>query len=54
MKSFICSLCHNGILGGGLYIDIAFQNKKRPKGIGEISDAFLIKICSDRLTNSGK
>ncbi len=20
-KSFICSLCHNGILGGGLYID---------------------------------
>ena len=21
MKSFICSLCHNGILGGGLYLD---------------------------------
>lgn len=20
-KSFICSLCHNGILGGGLYLD---------------------------------
>lgn len=20
-KSFMCSLCHNGILGGGLYID---------------------------------
>ena len=34
--------------------DIAFQNKKHPKGIGEISDVFLIKICSDRLTNGGK
>ena len=21
MKSFVCSLCHNGILGGGLYLD---------------------------------
>jgi hypothetical protein len=21
MKSFACSLCHNGILGGGLYLD---------------------------------
>ena len=21
MKAFVCSLCHNGILGGGLYID---------------------------------
>ena len=21
MKIFICSLCHNGILGGGLYLD---------------------------------
>ena len=21
MKSFICSLCHNGVLGGGLYLD---------------------------------
>ncbi|MBQ8327086.1 MAG: hypothetical protein IJX86_08435 [Lachnospiraceae bacterium] len=21
MKSFFCSLCHNGILGGGLYLD---------------------------------
>ena len=21
MKTFICSLCHNGILGGGLYLD---------------------------------
>lgn len=21
MKYFICSLCHNGILGGGLYMD---------------------------------
>ena len=21
MKAFICSLCHNGILGGGLYLD---------------------------------
>ena len=31
MKSFICSLCHNGILSGGLYIDIAFQNKNAPK-----------------------
>ena len=20
-KSFVCSLCHNGILGGGLYLD---------------------------------
>ena len=20
MKSFVCSLCHNGILGGGLYL----------------------------------
>lgn len=21
MKSFVCSLCHNGIVGGGLYLD---------------------------------
>ena len=21
MKSFVCSLCYNGILGGGLYLD---------------------------------
>ena len=21
MKRFVCSLCHNGILGGGLYLD---------------------------------
>ena len=21
MKSFVCNLCHNGILGGGLYLD---------------------------------
>ena len=21
MKSFVCSLCHNGILGGALYLD---------------------------------
>lgn len=21
MKSFVCSMCHNGILGGGLYLD---------------------------------
>lgn len=21
MKSYVCSLCHNGILGGGLYLD---------------------------------
>lgn len=21
MKSFVCSLCHNGILGGVLYLD---------------------------------
>lgn len=21
MKSLVCSLCHNGILGGGLYLD---------------------------------
>jgi len=21
MKTFVCSLCHNGILGGGLYLD---------------------------------
>ena len=21
MKTFICSLCHNGVLGGGLYLD---------------------------------
>ena len=21
MKSFICSLCHNGIIGGGLHLD---------------------------------
>ena len=21
MKSFVCSLCHNGILGGGLFLD---------------------------------
>ncbi len=21
IKTFICSLCHNGILGGGLYLD---------------------------------
>lgn len=21
VKSFVCSLCHNGILGGGLYLD---------------------------------
>ena len=21
MKYFVCSLCHNGILGGGLYLD---------------------------------
>ena len=21
MKSFVCSLCHHGILGGGLYLD---------------------------------
>ena len=33
---------------------IAFQNKKHPKGIGEISDAFLMKIRSDRLTNPKK
>ena len=27
------------------------KRKKHCKGIGEISDTFLIKICSDRLTN---
>lgn len=21
MKTFVCSLCHNGMLGGGLYLD---------------------------------
>ena len=31
MKSFVCSLCHNGILGGGLYIDsqsLTYKTKK--------------------------
>lgn len=30
-KSFLCSLCHNGILGGGLYInnqEIIFKTRK--------------------------
>ena len=30
-KSFICSLCHNGILGGALYLDetaIAYKTNK--------------------------
>ena len=30
-KSFICSLCHNGILGGGIYIDdnaVTFKTNK--------------------------
>ena len=31
MKVFICSLCHNGILGGGLYLDsqsLAYKTNK--------------------------
>ena len=31
MKSFVCSLCHNGILGGGLYLDsqsLTYKTKK--------------------------
>ena len=31
MKFFICSLCHNGILGGGLYLDsnsLTFKTNK--------------------------
>ena len=31
MKSFVCSLCHNGILGGGLYLDrqsLAYKTNK--------------------------
>lgn len=31
MKIFICSLCHNGILGGGLYLDrnsLTFKTNK--------------------------
>ena len=30
-KTFICSLCHNGILGGGLYLDaeaVTFRTNK--------------------------
>lgn len=30
-KSFMCSLCHNGILGGGLYLDersITYKTQK--------------------------
>ena len=30
-KSFICSLCHNGILGGALYIDDAVLTYKTNK-----------------------
>lgn len=31
MKSFVCSLCHKGILGGGLYLDrqsLTYRTKK--------------------------
>lgn len=31
MASFVCSLCHNGILGGGLYLDdqvLAYRTNK--------------------------
>ena len=31
MKSFICSLCHNGILGGCLYLDNQFLTYKTNK-----------------------
>lgn len=30
-KAFMCSLCHNGILGGGLYLDhqsVTYRTKK--------------------------
>ena len=31
MKSFVCSLCHNGVLGGGLYLDSTSLNYKTNK-----------------------
>ena len=31
MKFFICSLCHNGILGGGLYLDSTSLTYKTSK-----------------------
>lgn len=31
MKSFICSLCHNGILGGALYLDATSLTYKTNK-----------------------
>lgn len=31
MKSFICSLCHNGILGGMIYLDHSFITYKTGK-----------------------
>ena len=30
-KAFLCSLCHNGILGGGLYLDPQFLTYRTQK-----------------------
>ena len=57
LKSFVCSLCHNGILGGGLYLDnqsltyktnkLTVDNKYRNlvlpmQGINEISWKWIV------------
>ena len=33
MKSFVCSLCHNGIVGGGLYLDSQSLTYKTNKSL---------------------
>ena len=52
VKAFVCSLCHNGILGGGLYLDASSLTyrtnkltvddkfKKLVLPMGEIKDIF--------------
>lgn len=47
-KAFICSLCHNGIFGGGLYLDsqsVTYRTQKLTVD-KKYTFIFFIKIAS--------
>ena len=44
MKSFVCSLCHNGILGGGLYLDSQSLTYKTNKLTVDMKNGELYKF----------